>query len=172
MSAYLAHAYGEAISFWERAYARHRDDGEHAGAVRVARKLAFMYGSVVGDGAVMQGWLARARSLLSGRPDSLEGGWVSHTLGMFEPDPVLRERHLRAALDVGRRLGDGDLEFATLARLGASLVRVDRTEEGMALLDEALAAVAGDEVEDFDALHSIFCQLFVACERAHDVSRA
>jgi DNA-binding CsgD family transcriptional regulator len=171
-AAYLARAYDEAIATWERAYARYRDEDEHVGAVRVARKLAFMYGSVIGDGAVMQGWLGRARRLLTGTPDSLEGGWVAQTLGMFEPDPVLRERHLRAALDVARRFRDGDLEFSTLARLGTSLVRVDRTEEGMALLDEALAAVAGDEVEDFEALHDIFCQLFVACERAHDVSRA
>ena len=40
------------------------------------------------------------------------------------------------------------------------------------LLDEALAAVAGSEVDDFFVLEEIFCQLFSACERAHDVTRA
>jgi DNA-binding CsgD family transcriptional regulator len=171
-AAYLDRDYGEAIATWERAYAAYRADEDHVRAVGVARKVAFMYGTVVGDRAVMRGWLARAQTLLGGDPDSLEGGWVAQTLGMFEPDPVRREEYLRAALAIARRLGDTDLEFSTLARLGASLVRADRLEEGMVLLDEALAAVAGDEVEDFEALHDIFCQLFVACERANDVSRA
>ena len=40
------------------------------------------------------------------------------------------------------------------------------------LLDEALAAVAGSDVEDFCVLEEIFCQLFSACEHAHDVRRA
>ena len=42
----------------------------------------------------------------------------------------------------------------------------------MVLLDEALAAVAGSEVDDFFVLEEIFCQLFSACEHAHDVARA
>ena len=42
----------------------------------------------------------------------------------------------------------------------------------MVLLDEALAAVAGSEVDDFCVLEEIFCQLFSACEHAHDVARA
>ena len=42
----------------------------------------------------------------------------------------------------------------------------------MLLLDEALAAVAGSEVDDFCVLEEIFCQLFSACEHAHDVTRA
>jgi hypothetical protein len=40
------------------------------------------------------------------------------------------------------------------------------------LLDEALAGVAGGEVDDFAALEEVFCQLFSACERAHHVCRA
>jgi DNA-binding NarL/FixJ family response regulator len=64
------------------------------------------------------------------------------------------------------------LEFVSLAYLGASLVHADRTEEGMLLLDESLAAVAGSDVDDFCVLEEIFCQLFSACERAHDVTRA
>ena len=59
-----------------------------------------------------------------------------------------------------------------MSYLGASLVHGDRTEEGMALLDEALAAVAGGEVEDFIIVEEIFCQLFSACEHAQDVQRA
>jgi DNA-binding NarL/FixJ family response regulator len=42
----------------------------------------------------------------------------------------------------------------------------------MTFLDEALAAVAGRDVDDFCVLQEIFCQLFAACERAQDISRA
>jgi len=171
-AAYLELDFARAIKDWERAYAAHRDGGDRVGAVRVARTLAYMYGSVIGDGAVMSGWIARARTLLAGDIESPEAGWVSLNLGMFEGDRGQKEKRFREALELARRFGDSDLEFVTLAYLGASLVHADRTEEGMVLLDEAPAAVAGSDVDDFCVLQEIFCQLFSACERAHDVSRA
>ena len=140
--------------------------------MRVARTLAYMYGSIVGDGAVMGGWLARGQSLLDGDTTSPEVGWCRLNIGMWEGDRTRRETCFRDAVVVARRMGDRDLEFVALAYLGASLVHDDRTDEGMMLLDEALAAVAGSEVDDFCALQEIFCQLFAACEHAHDVSRA
>ena len=170
--AYLELDYESAIERWERAYAAHRDRDDCVGAVRVARTLAYMYGSVVGDAAVMAGWMARAQTLLSETGDSPEWGWVALNRGMFEPDRARKEQLFRDAFAIARQTGDTDLEFATLAYLGASLVHGDRVEEGMMLLDEALAAVAGREVEDFCVLEEIFCQLFSACEHAHDVTRA
>ena len=170
-ASYLERDYSRAIEEWERAYAAHRDAGDLLGTVRVARTLAYMYGAILGDAAVMSGWLARATSLL-GDGESREGGWVALQRGMFEGDRARKEVLFREALGMARRLGDADLEFNTLAYLGASLVHADRTEEGMLLLDEALAAVAGSEVDDFCVLEEIFCQLFSACERAHDVTRA
>jgi len=170
--AYLELDFPKAIEGWERAYAAHREGGDRVGAVRVARTLAYMYGGVVGDSAVMSGWIARAQTLLGDAVDSPERGWVSLNLGMFEGDRARKEVYFREALEIGRRFGDTDLEFVTLAYLGASMVHGDRTEEGMVLLDEALAAVAGSEVDDFSVLEEIFCQLFSACEHAHDVARA
>jgi DNA-binding CsgD family transcriptional regulator len=62
--------------------------------------------------------------------------------------------------------------FAASAYLGASMVHRDRVEEGMVLLDEALAATAAGEVKSFLVVEQIFCQLFAACEYARDVRRA
>ena len=171
-AAYLELDFRRAIDDLERAYAAHRAGGDHVGAVRVARTLAYMHGAIMGDGAVMSGWLARAQSLLVGRDQSPESDWVALNIGMFEGDRGRKEVHFRHALEVARRFGDADLEFVTLAYLGASLVHDDRTEEGMLFLDEALAAVAGSDVDDFCALEEIFCQLFSACEHARDVTRA
>ena len=47
-----------------------------------------------------------------------------------------------------------------------------KVDEGMKLLDEAMAAVTGGEIDDFFLFEEIFCQLFSACEYARDVSRA
>jgi DNA-binding CsgD family transcriptional regulator/thioredoxin-like negative regulator of GroEL len=171
-AAYLDLDFSGAIEHWHAAYAAHRAAGNQVGAIRAARTLGYMHGAVMGDGAVMSGWIARAQTLLADAADSAEAGWVSLNLGMFETDRVRKEAYFSKALDVARRVGDEDLEFVTLAYLGASLVHADRTEEGMVLLDEALAAVAGGDVDDFFVLEEIFCQLFAACERAHDVGRA
>jgi tetratricopeptide (TPR) repeat protein len=148
-ASYIALDFREAIQDLERAYAAHRDGGDRVGAVRVARTLAYMHLSILGDGAVMSGWMARAQTLLADEPESSEVGWVALNSGMFEGDRVEKEARFRDALALARRFGDSDLEFVTLAYLGASLVHADRTEEGMVLLDEALAAVAGSEVDDF-----------------------
>ncbi|MDQ1395811.1 MAG: hypothetical protein QOG64_1070, partial [Acidimicrobiaceae bacterium] len=171
-ASYLELAFTDAIAGWERAYAAHRGSGDRIGAVRVARTLAYMYLSILGDGAVMSGWIARAQTLLAGGEDSSEAGWVALNIGMFDGDRAQKEARFREALEVGRRFGDTDLEFVALAYLGACLVHADQIEEGMVLLDEALAAVAGNDVDDFCVLQEIFCQLFAACEHAHDVSRA
>ncbi|MEY2583061.1 MAG: hypothetical protein QOE09_2910 [Ilumatobacteraceae bacterium] len=171
-AAYLEMNFAEAIAGWERAYAAHREAGDHVGAVRVARTVAYMYLAIVGDWAVGSGWLARAQTLLGSSLDSPERGWVALNVGMFEADRTRKEDRFREALGTARTTGDTDLEFVSLAYLGASLVHSDHYEEGMMLLDEALAAVAGSEVEDFCVLEEIFCQLFSACEHAHDVGRA
>jgi DNA-binding NarL/FixJ family response regulator len=169
---YLDLDFAGAADAWERAYAGYRAEGNQLGAVRVARTLGFMHGILAGDAAVMQGWLARAQTLLAPVGDDVERGWVALTKGMFAGDRARKDAEFREALAIARARGDTDLEVVALAYLGASLVHGDRTEEGMLLLDEALAAVAGREVDDFFILQDIFCQLFSACEHAQDVARA
>ncbi len=165
---YLELDFPGAIESWEAAYAGYRRAGDRIGAVRVARTLAGMYYQVIGDGAVGGGWMARARTLAT---DTMtpEAGWVALNSGMFEGDRERKEEQFRTALAIARQYDDRDLELSTLSYLGASLVHGDRVEEGMVMLDEALAAVAGGEVDDFVVLEEIFCQLFSACEHAHDV---
>lgn len=61
----------------------------------------------------MQGWFARAVSLLADEGPCPETGWVSLNKGMFESDQVVKERHYRDALEYARQSGDSSLEFAT-----------------------------------------------------------
>jgi DNA-binding NarL/FixJ family response regulator len=170
-AAYIDHDYDLAIELFERVYAAYRDEGNNAMAIQIASKLGWLNAGYRGDGAVMGGWIARAQTLL-GSEDSVEHGWVEYFLGMFEGEGAKREDHLRTAIDAGRRFRDPDLEAVALSQLGCSLVHGGRFEEGMLLLDEALASVAGGEAKDFNVLEIIFCQLFAACEHANDVVRA
>jgi DNA-binding CsgD family transcriptional regulator len=171
-AAYLAMDFDEAIALWQQSYAGYRADGNGLGAVRVARMLGYIYGIVVGEWAIGSGWIARAQHLLGGAADSSERGWVALTLGMFERDRSTKHRRFEEALEVASATHDNDLAFAAMAYLGASLVHADKVEEGMMRLDESLAAVAGGEVGDLFVIEEIFCQMFAACERAHDVVRA
>jgi DNA-binding CsgD family transcriptional regulator len=171
-ASYVLLEFPRAIDEMERAHAAYRLEGDGPGAVRTARTLGYLHGTTTGDWAIAGGWIARAKTLLVDQPDSSERGWIALTEGMFEEARPIKEQHYAHALDVGRRQSDAELVFCTTAYLGASLVHDDRVEEGMMLLDEALAAVAGGEVEDFIVVEEIFCQLFSACERAQDVGRA
>jgi tetratricopeptide (TPR) repeat protein len=171
-ASYVLLEFPRSIDEMERAHAVYRSEGDGPGAVRTARTLGYLHGTTTGDWAIAGGWIARAKTLLVDQPDSSERGWVALTEGMFEGARAIKEQHYARALDVGRRGSDTELVFCTLAYLGASLVHDDRVEEGMMLLDEALAAVAGGEVEDFIVVEEIFCQMFSACERAQDVGRA
>ena len=127
--AYLDLDFRRAIEGWEEAYAAYRAANDQVNAIRMARTLACMYGTVVGDAAVMSGWLARARTLLAAAGDSAQRGWVALNTGMFEPDRGRKQDLFREA-------------------------------------------VVGGDVADVCALEEIFCQLFSACEHAHDVRRA
>ena len=171
-ASYVLFEYSRAIDELERAYAGYRRTGDGTGSARVARTLGYLHGSTAGDWAVASGWIARAKTLLSDAPESSERGWVALTEGMFAVDRHVKNEAFGTAIAIGHATGDADLTFATSSYLGASLVHGDRVEEGMALLDEALAAVAGGDVEDFVVLEEIFCQLFSACEHTQDVRRA
>lgn len=172
-AAYVLVELDEAIARWQEAYAGYREAGEHTAACRTARNLAGLCGSYLGDWAVAQGWLARARRLVDDSdPDSTEIGWIALTTGMFEPDRGRKNDAFAQALAVGSARGDTDLFFTALAYFGASLVHEDRVEEGMLHLDEALAAVLGGDVGHPVLMEEIFCQLFSACEHAHDLDRA
>jgi hypothetical protein len=58
-TAYLELDFVRSIDEWNRAYSPYRTAGDQVSAVRSARTLAFLHGSVLGDWAVMNGWIAR-----------------------------------------------------------------------------------------------------------------
>jgi DNA-binding CsgD family transcriptional regulator len=170
---YLERDYLAAAAHFERAYAAHRREGRELAASRSARAVAWVKGNVLGDWAVQSGWFARARTLLEDAGgDGAERAWVLIIRSYAEPDAALREALLAEAVAIGRRIGDPDVEYEELSYLGAHFLLVDRADEGLVLLDEAMAAACAGELTEFHTVDSMFCGFFWACELVNDVPRA
>jgi DNA-binding CsgD family transcriptional regulator len=170
---YLEREYQASAANYERAYGIYRSEGNQMAAGGAAFTVAWIYGNVLGDWAVGSGWFARARTILEEAGDDRpERGLLLIIRAYSEPDPRVRESLVREAIDIGRRFGEPNIEFEALAYLGCLLVMTDRPEEGLVLIDEALAAACAGEVTDLATLDSIFCGFFWACELVNDVARA
>ena len=161
----------EAIVHRERAYAGFRRDGELARAARIALWLSREYALVFGNDAAARGWLSRAERLLQDVAPGAEQGWLdlARSEGARSPDESaeLAGRALQAALEVD----DSDLELRALAQLGLAEVSLGRIDEGLAHLDEAMAAATSGEPATLETFADVCCLLMLACERAGDAER-
>jgi DNA-binding CsgD family transcriptional regulator len=170
---YLEVDYPGSIKAHERALAAYREEGDALGAARTARVLAWLHLNLYGDMALAGGWLARAERLLEeADADTVERGWAEVVHAILEPYGESRDRRLECALELARRYGDADLEFAALSRIAEDRIAAGRIDEGMRLFDESLTAVCTGEIEDIEVVESVFCGMFVACEQLQDVARA
>jgi DNA-binding CsgD family transcriptional regulator len=146
-----------------------RGDNERAGFI--AAYLAAEY-RIAGNPSVALGWLGRARRLLEGLDDCAARGWLEIELSKRAAEPVDEERHGQRGLELARRIGDSDLEAAALSHVGLARISQGRVEEGMAVLDEAIAVAVAGEAEDPLAIGEACCITLVACEQLADVRRA
>jgi tetratricopeptide (TPR) repeat protein len=162
----------EAIEATERAFAAYRREDNPVKAAEMARWLAFLHGAVHGNFAAASGWMAWAERLLEGVEECVEHGRLALDRTPWTDDPAERERLAMAAVTIARRFGDRDLEFSAQALLGHAYVASGRVEEGMSLIDEAMAAIRAGEVARIDSIGEIYCRLLGACELATDVRRA
>jgi DNA-binding CsgD family transcriptional regulator/Tfp pilus assembly protein PilF len=164
--------YGEAIELTERAFAAYLRDGREIDAADQARWLAFLHGVVNANMAAAGGWMARAESALDGVTECAAHGWLALDRAPFSDDARERERLAMSALSLARRFGDTDLEYDALALLGEAYVAGGRVDEGMKMLDQAMAAVSSKEVTGIVAVADVVCRLLSACEIALDLQRA
>jgi DNA-binding CsgD family transcriptional regulator len=164
--------YPRALALRERAFGLYRQRGDHRPAVLVAVQLAALHGMIFGNGAALNGWLGHARQLLEHVGDCPERGWVELFLAVVTGDPVEREHHATAAMELGRSFDEPGLEFDALGYLGKALVERGELDEGMARIDQAVAATTSGLVTDPWAAGEIYCTLFDACEMTVDVRRA
>ncbi|MEO5840889.1 MAG: LuxR C-terminal-related transcriptional regulator [Acidimicrobiales bacterium] len=171
-AAHAAGGYKDASELYEAAFVAYRRAGDLAAAARAARTVGWFRGWVFGEWAVHRGWVARARRLLEHADDEGGRGWVVLDDALGGSDLELQRSQYLEAIDVARRTGDRDLECDATASLGMMLVFSGRVDEGMAYLDEALAAICGGDVSELPVVEGCLCGLITACERTHDIRRA
>src|SRR4051812_39082617 len=146
--------------------------GDNCQAAMACVQLGDLMATAMGNLTAGRAWFARARRLVADQPPCLEQGWVAvASLGcdVDDPDELLASAEL--ALGLARRFGDVNLETKALADAGLAHVQAGRVDEGMALLDEAMALACGP-ADDVDAAGKSVCSFFTACYHAADFARA
>ena len=171
-AAYLAGLDGASDQAWTRAFHLHQRADDPRRAVRCAFWLAFRLLNA-GDVPHGSGWAARIRRLLERCPDCVEQGYGSYVYALqsiFGGDASGAEHEFAAAAELGARFGDADL--VTLARVGQgrSLIYLGEAGPGVALLDEAMVAVAAGEVSPV-IVGDTYCSVIEACTELFDLRR-
>jgi ATP/maltotriose-dependent transcriptional regulator MalT len=160
------------VEYFQRAFVELRRNGDARGAAWAAMWLSLTYKSDLGNDAAASGWVARAERVLQGVDDGPLRGWLWLMQAYETSDLLLEQQLAERALEFARRAGDPDLELCALSDLGKALVTAGRIEEGLRLVDEAMASTLAGECSRLDTVVFTSCSMLVACELAADVERA
>jgi DNA-binding CsgD family transcriptional regulator len=173
--AYLVGRLEESVATWERVYRACSDAGDGLRAARCGFWLAFV---LLNDGELARGagWVHRAQRLLDQTQivDCVEQGYLRYCASLcfaLEGDIEAAAAGFTMAAQVGDRFRN--MELVALARVGEGrcLIRRDHTAGGIALLDEAMAAITAEEVSP-TAVGDLFCTAIEGCQEVFDVRRA
>jgi DNA-binding CsgD family transcriptional regulator len=164
----------ESLAAGERAYRRYLEGDHAAGAALAAIHIGIDL-LLRGDDVIGSGWIRRAQRLLDDQPEGAAHGYLTYLvevegqLGGHDLDAVVA-----SAEQVGRIGREHDVvDLVALGILGQGRARVKqgRTEEGLALLDEAMVLVLTEDLSPAWA-GNIYCHLMAACHELGDVRRA
>ncbi len=155
----------------ERAYAQFRRTGDVMRAIGAALGIAITYEANFDNRAAANGWVGRARRMLTGDDDPA-AGWVWVTGAYVTPDLDVAVSLCERALTAARQSGDLDLELCSLSGLGEKLVMLGQVDKGLSLIDEAMAGTLGGECLRLDTVVFASCDMLVACDLAADLERA
>ncbi|GAA1510527.1 response regulator transcription factor [Kribbella lupini] len=173
-AAYLAGDDDACIRAFQRGYQSGIAGGDTLRAIRFAFWLGLVL-SARGEAAVAGGWVARAQRLLADQPeDVVERGYLM----IHDFFRCLDRQDFAGALrvgtemaELGRRFGNADLVAQGLVCQGRLLIYSGQVPEGLALLDEAMVAVAAGELSPIFA-GNVYCAMVEACQEIMDFGRA
>jgi len=160
-----------AIAMRERAFEEHVRAGRCSDAARMAVWVSHQH-LIAGRASAARGWLARSERALE-EVDSCAGhGWVAVERARHAGSVEEQIAHARRAMELAREHDAGDLEVFALSLLGRAEVNAGRREQGMALLEEAMAAATAGRVRNVHTLGEAYCNLIEACAGAGEWERA
>jgi DNA-binding CsgD family transcriptional regulator len=156
----------------ERAFVLRRKAGEHLRAAAVAVDLVVTYLVNLGNAAAASGWLRRAERATENLEPNPMQGWLWLLRGYLTRDGERSRALFGRALEFARELGDPDLELVALGDLGLALVAQGKAEQGLELLDEAMAGSMAGEGSRLETVVYNSCSMLSACHLAGDIERA
>jgi DNA-binding CsgD family transcriptional regulator len=174
LSAYLMGRDDESEAAHTRAHQAFLDRGDTESAARSATWLGFVH-LHRGALAPASGWFARAARLVDDAGlDSVVRGYVlipSAIQQIVQGDSASGLATFERAAEIARRFGDRDLASIACHGRGRALIRLGDIRGGVALLDEAMAAVIAGEVSPAIA-GDVYCGVLEGCQETFDVGRA
>jgi class 3 adenylate cyclase len=169
------HAQGrpdEAIRAHERSYAAYEARGDRSGAGRVALTLAADH--MPRSSAVAGGWISAANRLLELLPESAGHAQQALFQGMAlsgQGDAEGASAEFKRANEIAHRVAAVDLEMVSRVFEAVAVVNTGRIEEGMRLVDEAMAAAVSGRLRPSSAT-LVYCHTLEACVGVMDLRRA
>ncbi len=174
VAAYLVGRPDESTDILGRAHQQYLERDDHVGAARCAFWLGFQL-LMRGERARGGGWVGRAERLLEEcRRECEERGLVLLPRGLrllAQGDPDAAHETFVEAGRIAERFGSRDLmALATLGR-GQARIRAGDIEEGVRLLDEAMAAVDAGGPGPV-TIGIVYCAVIQSCQEICDLGRA
>lgn len=164
----------ETLDVGERAFKALVEAGQEERAAAMAFRLAEQHLARMA-GPLVGGWVAKAERLLAQHPDAVEWGYLAWVKGFmaieFEGHFDEGIRSFDQALEIAERHGDRSLFGKVLHDKGRAVAWSGRAEEGLAMMDEAMASAVGGEMEAFEAGY-VYCSMIAVCSHLGDYRRA
>jgi class 3 adenylate cyclase/predicted negative regulator of RcsB-dependent stress response len=163
----------ETVEAIERAYGAYLGEGNRSAAAMMAFRVAEQHAMRMATPQA-QGWAARAERLAEEHPEWPVHGWLEWMrglMGWFQGDFEGAIARYNQALEFASRTGDRNLHGMSLHDKGHALCLLGSVAEGTALLDEAMAAVVGGEL-DPEAAGYVYCGMIGICSKLGDYGRA
>jgi len=162
------------VAINERAHRESLQQGDQRRAARCAFWLAIDLLDR-GEPARAGGWLARAERHLDDYGfDCVERGYPLLPIALrsqSEGDPAAALETYSRIVVIAGRFSDLDLETLAIIGQGESFLALDDSRRGVALLDEAMVAVAAGEVSPI-VVGIAYCSAIETCHRTFDLGRA
>jgi ATP/maltotriose-dependent transcriptional regulator MalT len=159
------------ISSRECAFELYARAGSGDDAARTAVWVSHQH-FVSGRVSAARGWLARAERVLEDVGDCAGHGWVAVERARHATSLEEQITHARRAVEIARSVRASDLEIFAVSVLGRAQVAAGRSEEGLRLLEEAMAGAAGGQVRNIHTLAEAYCNLIIASTNVGDWERA
>jgi len=131
--------------------------------------------TAMGETGRASGWVSRLQRLAEhAGPDSLEQCYLQIPLAfaaLMRADLPEAERAARRGMLLADRLADADAQAFTRSLVGRALLRQNKTNEGLALLDECMLSVTAGTVSPIlTAL--VYCTVIASCHEVYALDRA